>query len=115
MSTRIIDNQRPSKKPQGRVQRTNSRENPAFGGLPWGQPDWPTGTADTAADLTSSIWPPLRIAPFADLAALQADGTYGDGNLAYNSGADFTTGQFVYLEDGHQASYATSAWVADPA
>lgn len=111
MSTRIVDNQRPTKKPQGRVQRTNNRENPAFSGVAWGQPNWPTGTADTADDLTSAIWPPLRIAPFADLTALAADGTYGDGNLAYNSGNDFSADEFVYLEDGSQAHYDTDAWV----
>lgn len=111
MSTRIVDNQRPTRRPQGRVQRASNRDNPAFSGLAWGQPNWPTGTADTAANLTPEIFG-VPIAPFANLAALAADGTYGDGSLTYGGGANFGAGQFVFLEDGSQANYDTAAWGA---
>lgn len=112
MSTRIVDNQRPTKKPQGRVQRTNNRENPAFDGLAWGQANWPTGTADTAADLTSTLWPSLRVAPYANLAALAASATDGDGQQTNMTNA---SGEFVYLEDGSQAKYEGGVWAAGTA
>lgn len=47
----------------------------------------------------------------ADLAALKADVTFGDGNY---TGA-FTTGQYVVLGDGSKAHYAADAWSAGAA
>ncbi len=108
---RLIYKQRPTKRPQVRTQRPDHRGNPDFGGEPWGSVNWPVDTADTAADLTPEIFG-RRAAPFRTLAALQADATYGDGNLAYNSGANFGVNEFVYLGDGSQANYDTAAWSA---
>lgn len=110
--TRMVDSQRPTKRPQRTGQRVDKRGNPNFGGEPWGTTDWPADTADTAADLTSSVWTDQRVAPFNTLALLAADATYGDGNLSYNAGANFGSGEFVYLADGSQANYDTSAWAA---
>ena len=111
--TRMVQRQRPTKKPQVRTQRPDLRGNPDFSGEPWGSPNWPNDDADTALNLTQEIFGAyVNVAPFTDLAALKADAVYGDGNLAYNSGADFTVGQFVVLEDNSLANYATSAWSA---
>jgi hypothetical protein len=61
-------------------------------------------------DLTFEVFAGAYPAPFANLAALKADGTYGDGNLAYNGGGNFTTGQYVTLEDASVAAYDTGVW-----
>lgn len=42
MTTRQVTKQRPSVKPQGRVQRLSFRDNPETG-IVWGQEDWPGG------------------------------------------------------------------------
>lgn len=103
---------RPTQRVQRTGQRPSVRENPAFGGEPWGTTNWPVDTADTAADITSTVWSGRRIAPHDNLTDLAADAVDGDGNLSYNSGANFTTGQFVYLRDGSTAHYNTAAWAS---
>lgn len=47
---------------------------------------------------------------FATLAALKADGTYGDGNTP--TGGEHTTGEYVVLGNGTKAHYASAAWSA---
>lgn len=83
-----------------------------------GKPDVCFGDATTSdavgpgsdpLNLTADVFGSSASAP-ANLATLQADGTYGDGNLTYNGGADFTTGQYVKLGDASLAHYASSAW-----
>lgn len=51
----------------------------------------------------------VGVTPPANLAALKADATYGDGDYA---GAAFTQGQFVRLGDNSQAYYASNVWSA---
>ena len=113
-ANRMVENQRPTKRPQVRTQRPDERGNPDFSGEPWGSESWPDDwVTDSANNLTQEIWGTyVNVAPYDSLAELQADGTYGDGNLAYNSGADFTAGQYVVLRDNSLANYATSAWSA---
>ena len=126
-ANRMVENQRPTKRPQVRTQRPDERGNPDFSGEPWGSESWPDDwVTDSANNLTQEIWGTyvnvapyekagqrfVQIALYDSLAELQADGTYGDGNLAYNSGADFTAGQYVVLRDNSLANYATSAWSA---
>lgn len=49
------------------------------------------------------------VAAPADLQALKADATFGDGNF---TGAAMTSGQYVYLADKTKAHYAANAWSA---
>jgi len=106
-------NQRPQSKNQRAGQRRSERDNP-YNGVVWGQSGWPDDTAATL-DLTAEALGGAYPGPFVNLAALIADGTYGDGNLAYNAGGDFTAGQYVVLRDGSLAHYDTSAWVVGAA
>ena len=106
IGTLQVLNQRPQSKDQRAGQRRSNRDNP-YNGVVWGQSGWPDDTA-VALDLTTEALGGFP-GPFVNLAALAADGTYGDGNLAYNSGADFTAGQYVVLEDGSLAHYDTDA------
>lgn len=109
---RMVEAQRPAVRTQRTTQRASFRDNP-YTGIPWGQPGWPDDTSVTL-DLTTEVFADYP-APFVNLAALAADGTYGDGNLAYNSGNDFTVGQYVVLEDESLAHYDTAAWAAGAA
>lgn len=106
---RMVSAQRPAKRFQRSGQRASNRDNP-YTEINWGTEGWPDDTS-IALDLTTEVFADYP-APFATLAALAADGTYGDGNLAYNSGANFTAGQYVVLQDESLAHYDTAAWAA---
>lgn len=109
--TRMVTHQKPATRLQARVQRVSPRDNPAFGGNTWGQPNWPSDEADTANDITELVFSGRRVAPFGNLEALQASTTVGDGEgvFTYEDGASFTTDQYIVLGDGSQAHY-----VGDP-
>lgn len=110
-TNRMVQAQRPTRRTQ-KPQRDSFRDNPHTG-VSWGEAGWPDDTAVTL-DLTTEVFGEYP-APFATLAALAADDTYGDGSLAYNSGANFTAGQYVLLDNDSKAHYDTAAWVAGAA
>lgn len=116
--TRIVTKQKPAARLQVRVQRGSPRENPSFTGNPvWGQPNWPDSVSDTAANITELIFG-RRVAPFDTLADLQANATWGNGQvIPYNGGASFTTGQFIRLGNNTTAWYNTTGdvWSAGTA
>lgn len=124
MTTRIVMKQRPAARPITKTTRGTPRENPSFTGSPtWGQPNWPDSVADVALNITELIFPSSgagrRVAPFANLTQLKADPIWGDTvTIPYNSGASFTTGQFIRLANNTQAYYVgggTKAWSAGTA
>lgn len=105
-TNRMVQAQRPTQRTQ-KSQRDSFRDNPHTG-VQWGETGWPDDTSVTL-DLTTEVFGTYP-APFANLAALAGDGTYGDGELAYGSGADFTEGQYVRLDDNSLAHYNTDEW-----
>lgn len=120
MTTRIVTKQRPASRPITKSARATPRENPSFTGNPqWGQVNWPDSVADVALNITELVFAGRRVAPFASLAALKADATWGDTvTIPYNAGASFTTGQFIRLANNTQAYYVgggTKAWSAGTA
>ena len=110
---RMQINARDEVRPQRSGQRPDYRSNP-YNGVPNGTSGFPDDTSD-ADDLTAEAIGGFYPAPFSNLAALKADGTYGDGNLAYGSGADFAADKFIVLRDQSLAHYASSAWVVGAA
>ena len=115
MTTRMVRNQKPTRKPQRTGQRPSQRENPSFSGEPWGSANWPSNIADVTLNITELVFPGRRVAPFESLAALKASTTMGDGNgvFTYNAGASFSAGQYIILANNTQAHYigsATFAW-----
>ena len=108
-ATTRLESQRPQAVAQRTGQRSDFRGYPTTG-VPWGQPDWEPDVANEL-NITFEVFAGVTVAPFADLATLAADATtYGDGVLTYASGANFTEGQFVTLEDASIAYYKEDAW-----
>lgn len=108
-ATTRLESQRPQAVAQRTGQRSDFRGYPTTG-VPWGRPDWEPDVANEL-NITFEVFAGVTIAPFADLATLAADATiYGDGALTYASGADFTEGQFITLEDASIAYYKEDAW-----
>ena len=108
-ATTRLESQRPQAVAQRTGQRPDFRGYPTTG-VPWGQPAWEPDLADEL-NITYEVFGGVTVAPFANLAALKADATtYGDGVLTYLSGANFTTGQYVTLQDASIANYDTGAW-----
>jgi hypothetical protein len=114
----MVTHQKPASRLIVRTQRVDRRSNPNFGGgIAWGQPNWPDSVSDTALNITELIFG-RRVAPFDTLGALQANATWGNGQvIPYNGGASFTTGQFIRLGDNTTAWYNTTGdvWSAGTA